>query len=225
MVENAVISGIKRYLSVLPTAGIHASRAVLFGSFARDEADQYSDIDLVVIAPEFDNESDFETIKNLWETTLLADNRIEPIPCGEREWESGDGRPIIEIARREGVVIEADGKCGTEGATRLVAMSQIEELGRKIGEELGAEKVILFGSYARGTASAESDVDLLVVARTSLPPHERYGTVRRLLADCPAGFDIVVQTPEEYDRWRSVVNHIVYFADKYGRVLYERSDS
>jgi len=107
----------------------------------------------------------------------------------------------------------------------MVAMSQIEELGQRIGEAFGAEKVILFGSYARGTASAESDVDLLVVAPTSLPPRERYGAVRRLLADCPVGFDIVVKTPEEYDHWRSVVNHIVYFADKYGRVLYERSDS
>jgi predicted nucleotidyltransferase len=107
----------------------------------------------------------------------------------------------------------------------MVAMNQIEDYGRRIGEGLGAEKVILFGSYAHGTASAESDVDLLVVAETSLPPNERYGAVRRLLADCPAGFDIVVTTPEEYDRWRSVVNHIVYFADKYGRVLYERSNS
>ena len=88
-----------------------------------------------------------------------------------------------------------------------------------------ARKVILFGSYARGTASADSDIDLLVVAETSLPPNERYGAVRRIVADCPAAFDIVVETPEEYERWRSVVNHIVYFADKYGRVLYERSDS
>ncbi len=108
MVESAVVSAVRQYLSVLPTVGIHASRTVLFGSFARGEADQYSDIDLVVIAPEFDAERDFDTIKNLWETTLLADNRIEPVPCGEQEWESGDGRPIIEIARREGVVIEAD---------------------------------------------------------------------------------------------------------------------
>lgn len=106
VVENTIVSAVRRYLSVLPTVGIHASRAVLFGSFARDEADQCSDIDLVVIAPEFDGRCDFDTIKSLWETTLLADNRIEPIPCGEREWESGDGRPIIEIARREGVVIE-----------------------------------------------------------------------------------------------------------------------
>lgn len=224
MVEDAIVSAVRRYLAALPTVGIHAGRAVLFGSFARGKAHEYSDIDLVVIAPEFDGRRDFDTIKNLWEATLLADNRIEPIPCGEQEWESGDGRPILEIARREGVVIEADTQRSGR-PTQMVAMNQIESYGRRIGEEFGAEKVILFGSYASGTASAESDVDLLVVAETSLPPNERYGAVRRLLADCPAGFDIVVKTPEEYDRWRSVVNHIVYFADKYGRVLYERSKS
>lgn len=107
MVENAVVDAVRQYLSVLPAVGIHASKAVLFGSFARGEADPYSDIDLVVVAPEFDAGRSFDIVKRLWETTLLADNRIEPIPCGEREWESGDGRPILEIARREGVVIEA----------------------------------------------------------------------------------------------------------------------
>jgi len=107
----------------------------------------------------------------------------------------------------------------------MVAIREIEEFGRRVGRAFGAEKVILFGSYAQGTASADSDVDLLVVARTSLSPRRRYGAVRRLLADYPAGFDIVVKTPEEYTRWRSVVNHIVYFADKYGRILYERSDA
>lgn len=107
----------------------------------------------------------------------------------------------------------------------MVAMNEIEQLGCRIGEEFGAGKVVLFGSYARGTALPDSDIDLLVVAETSLPPQERYGAVRRLLADCPAAFDIIVKTPEEYERWRSVVNHIVYFADRYGRVLYERSDA
>ena len=107
----------------------------------------------------------------------------------------------------------------------MVAMNQIEAFGRRIGEEFGAERVILFGSYAQGTPTADSDIDLLVVAQTSLPPSQRYGAVRRLLADCPAAFDIVVKTLEEYSRWRSVVNDIVYFADKYGKVLYERSDT
>jgi predicted nucleotidyltransferase len=104
----------------------------------------------------------------------------------------------------------------------MVAMNEIERFGRRIGEEFGAEKVILFGSYAQGTAKQDSDIDLLVVARIGLPPGQRYGAVRRLLGDFPAGFDIVVETPEEYLQWRTVVNHIVYFADKYGKVIYER---
>lgn len=104
----------------------------------------------------------------------------------------------------------------------MVAIGEIEESGRRIGRELDAERVILFGSYAQGTAAEDSDVDLLVVADTDLSPRERYTAVRRLVADVPVPFDIIVKTPAEYARWRSVVNHVVYFADKYGRVLYER---
>lgn len=107
----------------------------------------------------------------------------------------------------------------------MVAMNKIEEFGRQIGVQFHALKVILFGSYAEGAAKEDSDIDLLVVADTNLPERQRYGAVRRLLADVPASFDIIVKTPEEYERWRSVVNHIVYFADRYGKVLYERRNS
>jgi len=107
----------------------------------------------------------------------------------------------------------------------MVTMDRIEQFGRQIGRDFGAERVILFGSYARGEVTEDSDVDLLVVAETTLPPRERYGAIRRLADDFPASFDIIVRTPEEYHRWRSVVNNIVYFADKYGKVLYERQDS
>ncbi len=107
----------------------------------------------------------------------------------------------------------------------MVAISEIEEFGQRIGRQFGAERVILFGSYAQGTPSTDSDIDLLVIVDTSLSPSERYGAVRRLLADVPYSFDIIVRTPDEYTRWRSVVNNIVYFADKYGKVLYERAES
>jgi len=103
MVESTIVNLIRRYLAALPAVGIHASKAVLFGSFAKGRADQDSDIDLIVIAPEFDGRRDIDMIKDLWHATLSADSRIEPIPCGQRD--SGDGRPILEIARREGVVI------------------------------------------------------------------------------------------------------------------------
>jgi predicted nucleotidyltransferase len=107
MVEETVIAAVKRYLAGLPALGIHARQAVLFGSFARGRADEYSDIDLIVIAPEFDGSREISLVKKLWQATIVADNRIEPIPCGEREWETDGGRPILEIARREGIIIAA----------------------------------------------------------------------------------------------------------------------
>jgi predicted nucleotidyltransferase len=106
MVEETIIAAVKRYLAALPAEGIHARRAVLFGSFVRGQAGKYSDIDLIVIAPEFDGQREISLVQALWRATI-ADNRIEPIPCGEREWETEQGRPILEIARREGVVIAA----------------------------------------------------------------------------------------------------------------------
>src|SRR3972149_618765 len=103
MVEKSVITSIKQYLSVLSDFGIHAQKAVLFGSFARGVGSEYSDIDLIIIAPEFDGSRNVSLIKKLWRATV-SDSRIEPIPCGEREWETDQSRPILEIARREGVV-------------------------------------------------------------------------------------------------------------------------
>lgn len=106
MVENTVIKAIQKYLAALPAQGIHARRAILFGSFACGRADEYSDIDLIVIAPEFDGSRELSLVKGLWRATV-GDNRIEPIPCGEQEWETDQSRPILEIARREGIIIAA----------------------------------------------------------------------------------------------------------------------
>lgn len=106
MVESTITSVIKKYLAGLPAVGIHANKAVLFGSFAKGGGDEWSDIDLVVIAPEFDGRRETSLIQSLWRATVL-DSRIEPIPCGEKEWETDESRPILEIARKEGVVITA----------------------------------------------------------------------------------------------------------------------
>jgi predicted nucleotidyltransferase len=107
MVEETIVAAVRRYLAALPQMGVHPRRAVLYGSFARGEERQYSDIDIVVIAPEFDTVRDIELIERLWQATQYGDNRIEPMACGEVEWETDGRRPIIEIARREGVVIPA----------------------------------------------------------------------------------------------------------------------
>ncbi len=106
MVDQSVIDSIKKYFAELEKLGIHAEKAVLFGSYAKGKADELSDIDLIVIAPEFDGSRQIQLMKNLWRATS-ADNRIEPIPCGKEEWEKDNSRPVLEIARNEGVIIAA----------------------------------------------------------------------------------------------------------------------
>ncbi|NLX14656.1 MAG: nucleotidyltransferase domain-containing protein [Phycisphaerales bacterium] len=108
MVEKTIINIIRRYLHALPAYGIHARQAVLFGSCVRGQNQAWSDIDLVVIAPEFDGRPTVQQVKQLWIATGVTDNRIEPIPCGEKEWETQSGRPILEIARREGLLISPE---------------------------------------------------------------------------------------------------------------------
>lgn len=104
----------------------------------------------------------------------------------------------------------------------MVTQGQITGLCQRIAQTLNPERIILFGSHAQGTATEESDVDLLVVADLALPPSKRSAAVRRLAADIPASFDITVKTPEEFARMRRVPNHIARIAESSGRVLYER---
>lgn len=108
MADPAIIATVRRYLAVLPEFGIHPARAVLFGSHVRGDTHEYSDIDLVVIAPEFDVSRDMTTKQKLWAARIKADDRIEPIPCGVEEWEdvAHTKRPILDIALREGKLIE-----------------------------------------------------------------------------------------------------------------------
>jgi len=148
---------VQRYLASLPPLGIHAGRAVLFGSFARGEGDAESDIDLVVIAPEFDGTRDTSLVKALWRATA-ADDRIEPIPCGEREWASGDGRPILEIARREGVVIEPERRSPETRVRVPIPHERIQAFCR----QHQIRRLALFGSVLREDFRPTSDIDVLV---------------------------------------------------------------
>jgi len=86
------------------------------------------------------------------------------------------------------------------------------------------QRVILFGSQARGTAHSRSDVDLLVIC--SVPPER--GARRALIVAMDRALgglglakDIVVLTPEEFDRDRRIPGTVARPAWREGRVLYE----
>jgi uncharacterized protein len=105
MVDRAIDLAVRQYLRALAEVGIHAQRAVLFGSHAKGTADEWSDIDLVVIARELEPPASRQLVNKLWETRATTDSRVEPIACGQREWETDQSRPILEIARREGILL------------------------------------------------------------------------------------------------------------------------
>jgi len=103
----------------------------------------------------------------------------------------------------------------------------LTEATRRIVERFDPVKVILFGSHARGTADERSDVDLLVL-HPLRSEEERWRLaleMDRALAgfDPPLACDIVVLTPEEFERDRGRVGRLAYPADREGEVLYERA--
>lgn len=67
----------------------------------------------------------------------------------------------------------------------------------RIIEALGPEQVILFGSYARGEPTPDSDVDLLIVMETDERPSRRRRAVSRLFPRLAFPMDIVVRTPAD----------------------------
>lgn len=85
------------------------------------------------------------------------------------------------------------------------------------------QKIILFGSYAYGNPTPDSDVDLLVIWDTSASHTERYMQVARSLRPRLFPVDIVVKTPQEIEE---SLNHHSFFTKeiyKKGIVLYERT--
>ena len=84
-------------------------------------------------------------------------------------------------------------------------------------------RIVLFGSHARGTATAGSDVDLLVVLPDVRDNRETTVAIRQALGDLPASKDIVVTTPDEIARRGRLVGTVLRAALREGRVVYERS--
>ncbi|MDO8684866.1 MAG: nucleotidyltransferase domain-containing protein [Armatimonadota bacterium] len=92
----------------------------------------------------------------------------------------------------------------------------------RVRDKFSPEKIVLFGSLARGTARPDSDVDLLVVFRNVENKRQSAIDIRRALADLPVGKDIIVTTPEEIQERGNLVGSILCAAIREGKTLYER---
>ena len=93
----------------------------------------------------------------------------------------------------------------------------------RIVSELKPEKIILFGSYAYGNPTPDSDVDLLVIMKTRAREIDRYVAVSNLLYPRQFPVDILVKTPKEMEiEARKKGNFFMREILKKGKVLYER---
>ena len=99
-------------------------------------------------------------------------------------------------------------------------MTELRALAGRIGQRLPAATILLFGSHAKGTATARSDVDLFVVLETTLPFRARRSLLEPYLAGLLARVDVHVYTPEEASAAAAEAHSFVASVYKTGVVLF-----
>ena len=99
----------------------------------------------------------------------------------------------------------------------------VQQMVDRIAQSFHPLRIILFGSYARGEAGKDSDVDLLVVFSEVIDKRQTAIAIRRILSDLPLAKDILVTTPEEISLRGQVIGSVLRPALQEGKVLYEQA--
>ena len=105
----------------------------------------------------------------------------------------------------------------------MILQSTIDAVVRHIAEEFNPIRITIFGSYARGDETPDSDLDLFIEMESTLPRRERQLAIRESfspLVPCPV--DIIVYTPEEADYWSKARASFVSLVRREGKVVHER---
>jgi len=103
----------------------------------------------------------------------------------------------------------------------MVGRTQIRKYARQIGRDFQPERVVLFGSYARGKATEDSDVDLLVIMEHDKPRNVEQAIAIRLAGDAPFAMDLLVRRPSEVAERLAMNDSFFKGLLEDGQVLYE----
>lgn len=104
--------------------------------------------------------------------------------------------------------------------TEMITQKQIDQIVKTIVNEYRPSKIILFGSFAYGNPTEDSDLDLLIIKDDDVPKIQRNRKVRRILKDFSIPIDIIVKTSQEFENLKNIIGTVIYPANKYGKVLY-----
>ncbi len=106
-----------------------------------------------------------------------------------------------------------------------VTEDKIQQAAQKIVDAVHPEKIILFGSYAYGNPTIDSDVDLLVVMESDQRIHARMVKLSKILSPRPFPVDVITRTPAELEERLSIGDFFFREIVTKGKVLYERVPS
>ena len=88
---------------------------------------------------------------------------------------------------------------------------------------LDPEKIILFGSYAYGTPTEDSDLDICVIEKDYENKLTETMKIRQLLNNIRIPKDILIQNLEEYNFYKDEINSVFYDIDIKGEVLWQKN--
>jgi len=104
----------------------------------------------------------------------------------------------------------------------MVSAEILQKITERLLQEFHPDRIILFGSQARGIADDRSDVDILVVCPIEKNRRTLMVAMDRALKGLGIARDIVVLSPEEFERDRHIPGSIARPAFLEGKILYER---
>ncbi len=90
-------------------------------------------------------------------------------------------------------------------------------------QAMNPEKVILFGSYAYGNPTEDSDIDICVVEKGVTSKSAEATRIRKSLGKMGVAIDILVSTPDEYAFYKDQINSVYYDIDRKGDVLWSKT--
>ena len=101
-IDTLVLDSVRSFLEKISQAGIHVSSAYIFGSYARGQADKWSDIDVAVVSPQISTDR-FEERIRLTELAINIDDRLEPLPFNIDSFVDSD--PLVRKIKTEGIAV------------------------------------------------------------------------------------------------------------------------
>jgi len=105
----------------------------------------------------------------------------------------------------------------------MIGSDKIADIVTKIVSGYNPDKIILFGSYANGKPTEDSDLDLMIIKATDLPRPQRTVQVRKILYGAMVPIDLIVYTPQEIAESKDNIFSFVSEVLNTGKTLYERA--